>query len=206
MSSTSSTSGSGTVSIASSTSAGAAGGSVINVSSLVSQLVTATQTPQQNLINAQEEANTTQISALGTLKSSLSTFQSALTSLATPNAFDSVSANSSNTSAFTATASSGATSGNYSVSVTQLASAQQLLSNKITGGASATLGAGTLQISLGSTSFNVSVTSSNDTLSGIASAINSASNNPGVTASVISTSGGARLVISGTSTDRKSVV
>src|SRR5580692_7789531 len=106
MSSTSTTT---PVSIASSSSAGAAGGSVINVSSLVSQLVSATQTPQQNLINNQESAITTQISALGTLKSSLSTFQSSLAALATPDAFNTESATSSNTTAFSATAGSGAT-------------------------------------------------------------------------------------------------
>src|ERR1700722_3642799 len=95
MSSTTSTT--SPVSIASSSSAGAAGGSVINVSSLVSQLVTATETPQQNLINSQQEANTTQISALGTLKSALSTFQASLSALDTPSAFDTETANTSST-------------------------------------------------------------------------------------------------------------
>ena len=84
------------VSIASSSSAGAAGGSVINVSSLVSQLVAATQAPQEALINTQTQAVTTQISALGTLKSALSTFQSSLSALDTPTAFDTETANSSN--------------------------------------------------------------------------------------------------------------
>jgi flagellar hook-associated protein 2 len=57
-----------------------------------------------------------------------------------------------------------------------------------------------LTIAVGSASTAITIGPGNDSLSGIASAINSASNNPGVTASVISTSGGARLVISGTST------
>ena len=51
------------VSIAGSSSAQAAGGSVINVSSLVSQLVAATRAPQDALIAAQTQAVTTQISA-----------------------------------------------------------------------------------------------------------------------------------------------
>src|ERR1700722_781246 len=89
------------VSIASSSSAAAAGGSVINVSSLVSQLVAATQDPQQALINNQTQAVTTQISALGTLKGSLSTFQSSLAALDTPSAFDTETANSSNSAVFT---------------------------------------------------------------------------------------------------------
>src|SRR5579863_5374937 len=92
------------VSIASSSIAAGAGGSVINVSLLVSQLVAATQAPQEALINDQTQAVTAQISALGTLKSSLSTFQSALSSLDTPSAFDTQMANSSNSAVFTATA------------------------------------------------------------------------------------------------------
>jgi flagellar hook-associated protein 2 len=201
-----SSSSSSVVSVASSTSAGAAGGSVINVSALVSELVSATQTPQQNLINSQQQTVTTQISALGTLKSALSTFQSSLTALATPSAFASVYANTNNSSAFGATAAAGATPGNYSVSVTQLASAQQLLSSNFTGGASATIGTGTLQVSLGSTSFNVDVTSSNDTLSGIAAAINNATGNPGVTATVVQGTDGAHLLLSSSQTGASNTI
>jgi flagellar hook-associated protein 2 len=197
---------SGVVSIASSTSAGAAGGSVINVSTLVSELVSATQTPQQNLINTQQQAVTTQISALGTLKSDLSTFQQSLTALATPSAFAAVYANSSNTTAFSATAASGATPGNYSVSVTQLASAQQLLSSNFTGGSSTAIGTGTLQVSLGSSSFSIDVTSSDDTLSGIAAAINASSDNPGVTATVVQGTDGAHLLLSSTQTGASNTI
>src|SRR5580700_1422004 len=82
MSSTTSTT--SPVSIASGTSAGAAGGSVINVSSLVSQLVTATETPQQNLINSQQEANTGRSPGRGTSRSGRATSQARLGSLDTP--------------------------------------------------------------------------------------------------------------------------
>jgi len=194
------------VSIASGTSAGAAGGSVINVSALVSELVSATQTPQQNLINSQQQTVTTHISALGTLKSALSTFQQSVTALATPSAFASVYATSSNTAAFSATAAAAATPGNYSVSVTQLASAQQILSSKFTGGASADIGTGTLQVSLGSSSFSVDVTSSGDTLTGIAAAINAASDNPGVTAAVVQGTDGAHLLLSSTQTGASNTI
>ena len=50
------------VSIASNSSADAAGGSVIDVSSLVSQLVAATAAPQQALISNQTQAVSTQAS------------------------------------------------------------------------------------------------------------------------------------------------
>lgn len=199
---TSSTSGASTtpVSIASSSSAGAAGGSVINVSSLVSQLVSATQAPQQALITNQTEAVTSQISSLGTLKSALATFQSSLDALDTPSAFDTQAANTSNSDAVTATATSGAPVGTYSVAVTALAQAQQLLSNAFTGDGTTVVGTGTLQLSLGGTNFNVTVDSSNDTVSGIAAAINSAAGNPGITATVIQGTDGAHLLLASTQT------
>src|SRR3984885_668603 len=170
---------------ASNSSAQAAGGSVIDVSSLVSQLVAATQAPQQALITNQTQAVTTQISALGTLKSALSTFQSSLSALDAPTAFNAQAATSSNTTVFSATVGSSAPVGTYNVTVSALAQAQQLLSKPFTGDGSAAIGTGTLQVSLGGTSFNVDIGSGNDSLSGIAAAINSASGNPGVTATVI---------------------
>src|ERR1700689_3426354 len=132
------------VSIASNSSAQAAGGSVIDVSSLVSQLVAATQAPQQAVITTQTQAVTTQISAIGTLKSALSTFQSSLGVLDTPSAFDVQTANSTDQTAFTATADAGAAAGTTNVTVSALAQAQQLLSKPFTGGAGGSVGTGTL--------------------------------------------------------------
>jgi flagellar hook-associated protein 2 len=183
------------VSIASSSSSQAAGGSVIDVSSLVSQLVAATQAPQQAVLTAQTQAVTTQISAIGTLKSALSTFQSSLGVLDTPSAFDVQTANSTDQTAFTATASSGAAAGTYNVAVTALAQAQQLLSKPFTG-AGATVGTGTLSLSLGGTSFSVAIGAGDDSLSAIASAINGAAGNPGSEATVLQGTDGAHLVLS----------
>jgi flagellar hook-associated protein 2 len=84
--------------------------------------------------------------------------------------------------------------------VTQLAQAQQLVSKPIVGDASSTVGTGTLKVSLGGASFNVTLTSTNDTVAGLAAAINSASGNPGVTATVITGTDGAHLVLSSTLT------
>jgi flagellar hook-associated protein 2 len=194
------------VSVASSSSAAAAGGSVINVSSLVSQLVAATRAPQDSLISSQTQTVTTQISALGTLKGALSDFQSSLTSLATPSAFNAQNASSSDDTVFTATASSSAASGSYSVNVSQLAQAQQLVSGPFAGGSSATIAAGALQLTLGSTSFTVNIDSSNDSLSGIAAAINSAPGNPGIAATIITGTDGAHLVLSSTLTGAASTI
>jgi flagellar hook-associated protein 2 len=194
------------VSVASSSSSGAAGGSVINVSSLVSQLVAATQAPQQSLITSQTQAVTTQISSVGTLKSALSTFQSSLTALDTLSAFGTETATSSDPTAFTASANSSATLGSYSVSVTQLAQAQQLVSQAFAGGSSAVVGTGTLKLTLGSSSFSVTVDSSNDTVAGIAAAINSATGNPGIEASVVTGTGGAHLVLTSSLTGASNTI
>ncbi len=188
------------ISIASNTSAGAAGGSVIDVSSLVSQLVAATQAPQQSLISQKTQSVTTEISSVGTLKGALSTFQSALSAIDSPSAFNALSASSSDSSAITATANSSATLGSYSVSVSQLAQAQQIVSNAFSAGSSAVVGTGTLQLSLGGASVSVSITNSNDTLAGIAAAINSASGNPGIQASIVTGTNGAHLALTSTLT------
>ena len=181
--------------VASNSSAGAAGGSVINVSSLVSQLVAATEAPQQSLIANETQQVTTQISALGQLKGALSSFQSALAALDSASAFQVETATSSAPGIFTATASNGAPPGTYNVTVSALASAQQLLSNPI-----GTPGTGTLSLLLGGTTFSVTVDSTNDTPAGIAAAINSASGNPGITASVLQGSDGAHLLLSSSQT------
>jgi flagellar hook-associated protein 2 len=188
------------VSVASSSSAGAAGGSVINVSSLVSQLVAATRAPKDAIISQQTQTVTTQISALGTLKSSLSTFQGTLANIDTATAFNAEAANTSDASIFTATANAGADPGSYSISVSQLASSQQLVSKPFTGDGSATVGTGTLQVSLGNTSFNVSIDSTHSSVSAIAAAINSASGNPGITATVVNGTDGAHMILSSTQT------
>src|SRR5580704_1747778 len=138
------------VSVASNSSSGAAGGSVIDVDSLVSQLVAATEAPQEALLNNQTQQVTAQISALGTLKSALATFQSSLSALDTPSAFQIATATSSDETAFTASAGAGAPQGTYNVSVSQLAQAQQLLSGPLA--ATTPIGSGTLTLSLGGTS------------------------------------------------------
>src|SRR6185369_14190023 len=94
------------VSVASNSSSAAAGGSVIDVNSLVSQLVAATRAGQDANISKQTQAATTQISAIGTLKSALSQFQDSLSAIDTVSAFNAATATSSDPTIFTATADS----------------------------------------------------------------------------------------------------
>jgi flagellar hook-associated protein 2 len=196
----------GPVSVASNSNSAAAGGSVIDVNSLVSQLVAATRAGQDANISRQTQAATTQISAVGTLKSALSKFQDSLSSIDTVSAFNAATASSADATVFTAKASSDAQPGSYSVSVSQLASAQQLVSKPFIGGGSDTVGTGTLQVSLGGNSISINVDSTNNTVAKLAAAINSATGNPGVVATVVTGSDGAHLVLSSAQTGASNTI
>jgi flagellar hook-associated protein 2 len=120
--------------------------------------------------------------------------------LSTPSAFNEQTATPSDPTAFTASADADAVSGTYSVAIGQLATAQQLLSRPVAAGSPAPLGAGSLTLTLGTTPFTVMLSASNDSLEGIAAAINSASDNPGISATVINGTDGAHLLLSSTQT------
>ncbi|MFN8613150.1 MAG: flagellar filament capping protein FliD [Vulcanimicrobiota bacterium] len=92
-------------------------------------------------------------------------------------------AQSSNTDIVTATAGSGGTLGNFTLSVEALAQNHQQVSQGFAAQDSS-LGTGSITLKVGSASFNpITIDSSNNTLTGIRDAINKA--NPGVTASII---------------------
>lgn len=161
-------------------------GSGIDIQSLVSQLATAEKQPALNAIKRQEDAANTRLSGLGTLKSALSTFQSAVSKLKDGSLFQTHNVSSSNESLLKATVGSGAVAGRYAVEVTQLAKAQKSITTSEFADSSATVGTGTLTFSTTSGStFDVTVDGTNNTLAGIRDAINTASGNTSVTASII---------------------
>src|ERR1700754_656885 len=116
-------------------STGAVGGSQIDVQSLVSQLIAAERATPDAAIQRDTTKVTTQISALGSLMGSMSSFRSALSSLKTVDVFSTRTATSSDPAVYTATAGAKAVPGSYDVEVVQLAKAQQLSSNPFVGGA-----------------------------------------------------------------------
>lgn len=178
----------------------AVGGSQIDVASLVTQLVAAERAKPEAQITRDTNRVTTQISALGTLMGSMASFRTSLSSLKTVDVFSTRSAVSSDTSKYTASASASAVPGSYNIEVEQLAKAQQLSSTAFPGGSTAVVGTGTLTLSVGQTNFSLSIDSSNSTLAGIRDAINSASDNPGVRATLVQGTDGSRLVLSSAQT------
>jgi flagellar hook-associated protein 2 len=173
-------------------------GSGMDIQNLVKQLVQAEGQAKNNALNRRESNYKTELSGLGTLKSSLSSFKDAAAKLADANDLLKISATSANEGMFTASASSSAAAGEYSIEVVNLAKAQKLSSAGFTS-ASDTVGTGTLTIGSGSNSFDVVVDGSNSTLAGIRDAINGAADNSSVTATIVNVDGAsgseARLVL-----------
>jgi len=171
-------------------------GSGLDVNSLVTKLVAAERAPVDNRLTRQASDVATQVSALGTLKGALSAFQTAIGPLASGEQFAARSATSGNTDVFTASASSTAVAGNYTVEVQQLAQPEQLISTAFAGGAAVVVGTGTLTLQLGTShSFSVTLDSSHNTLADIRDAINSATDNPGISAALVYGINGAQLVL-----------
>ena len=181
-------------------------GANLNVPTLVSQLVAADRAPRQAVLDSQTTADSAEISALAQLKSSLSTFQTAVQALGQAAAFNSTTTSTSNSQIVTATTDSTAGTGSYTLQVLALAQAEQLASGVITGGGTGTVGTGTLTIGQGANSFNVTIDSTDNTLQGIANAINSATGNTGVQATILNESGGSHLLLTSTQTGAASAI
>ena len=192
----------------------------IDVSSIVSQLMTVESQPV-TLLQKQVASYQTQITAVGSVQGALSSFQTAVQGLTTASQFQSLTATSTNPS-LGVSAASNATAGSYSVAVSALAQAQSLVaagqtssSAAIGSGAATTLtfnfgtiSGGTLSSGTysgasftpnGNATKTVTINSSNNSLSGIAAAINAA--NMGVTASIVNDGSASpyRLVLTGPS-------
>ncbi len=170
-------------------------GSGLDVNSLVTQLVAAERAPAQQRLTRAESGLDAKISALGTLRGALSTFQGAVGALRNESQLLVRKTEASDPGALRASATSSAAVGTYSVEVLSLASAHKLASAAYAGGSGATVGTGTLDFQQNGRSFAVTVTAGT-TVAQLRDAINAATGNSGVRASVVQADDGARLVLS----------
>jgi flagellar hook-associated protein 2 len=122
-----------------------------------------------------------------------------LTKLADGSAFSAHTSGSSDTSVLTVTNQNGAVGGSYKIDVTQLATSLKASSGAFAD-SSAKVGTGTLNIAVGSQQMSLTLDSTNNSLAQIRDAINKASDNPGVSATLVTGSDGTHLVLSGTHT------
>lgn len=181
-------------------------GSGLDINGMVSKLMAVEALPLQQL-SVKEAGYQGQITALGSLKGAMGSFQTAMSGMSTAAQFNAVNATPADATVLTATAFSTAAAGSYAVNVTTLAQAQSLeaggkidTTSAIGAGTSTTLnfqfgtisGTPTNGIYPDGSGFTqdttqaggtVTIDSTNNSLQGIRDAINKA--NIGVTASIV---------------------
>jgi flagellar hook-associated protein 2 len=184
-------------------------GSNLDVKTIVSQLMATEQGPT-NALNKKEADYNAKLSAIGSLKSTLSNLQEAAQTLNLSSTFSTVTASVADSSALNASVSGAATAGSYNIEVQNLAQTQKLISGGYAG-TDTVVGSGTLTIDMGAYSDagsppvtftanpdvaqkTITIDSSNNTLQGIRDAINNA--NIGVSATIINDGSSYRLSLS----------
>ncbi|WP_426662769.1 flagellar filament capping protein FliD [Rhodanobacter aciditrophus] len=172
-------------------------GSGLDVNAIITALVNAKQAGPAQQISSQTTQLQAQEAGLTGLGSALSSLQATLTTLASSITFNTYTATLGNTALGTASTLPNAQPGNYNLVVNHLATAQQRASGAYASGS--TVGAGTLTVSVGSQSMNITV-GATDSISTIATAINQSSSNPGVQATIVNGANGAQLLLTSTKT------
>lgn len=164
-------------------------GSGLDVNTIVTQLMNAERGPI-SLLQTKQTANNAKLSAFGTLKSAVSTFQTALKGL-NSTSLGARTASSGTAATLGVSAGTDAVAGTYAIQVTKLAMQNKLVSEG-DADANTPLGAGTMSIQVGGKPA-VDIPSANYSLRGLSDAINAA--NAGVTATIVNDGTTNRLVI-----------
>ncbi|BAT35404.1 flagellar filament capping protein FliD [Escherichia albertii] len=175
-------------------------GSGLDLSSILDSL-TAAQKATLTPISNQQSSFTAKLSAYSTLKSALTTFQTANTALSKADLFSATSTTSS-TTAFSATTAGNAIAGKYTISVTHLAQAQTLTTSTTRDDTKTAIAASdsklTIQQGGNKDPITIDISAANSSLSAIRDAINNAK--AGVSASIINV-GNSEYRLSVTSND-----
>ncbi|KQX95147.1 flagellar hook protein [Rhodanobacter sp. Root480] len=174
-------------------------GSGLDVATLVDKLVAAKKAPQQDQITNQAALANTQLSGLGQIGAALSALQSAMASLTDGSAFNARTVSAGDADVLSAISSGSPVSGSYKIDVSQLATSLKA-SSAAFANSSAAVGTGTLTLTVGEQSMSLDLSDGNNSLAQVRDAINKASDNPGVTATIVNGTDGAHLVLSGSRT------
>lgn len=171
-------------------------GSGIDIKQLVTDLSNASRQPKIDRLAQLTQQNQTRISAVAQARSDLEGFADSLgqmvddgTLRSTPTVSDE--------SVLSATARAGLHADSFAatIEVTQLARAQTAYSG-IVADREAAIGQGTMTLSIGGTDYAITIDATNDSLDGLAAAINASGS--GATASIIADNGGYRMIVKGT--------
>ncbi len=173
-------------------------GSGIDVRELVDNLLEAESKDKIKKLDYDEATSLAKITGYGTLKGAMSDFLDKINELQSINKFELRSASATlanNKPVITATASAQASAGNYSIEVSQFAFAQKSGSIDFDYEYSI-VGTGTLTFTIGSAQYSFDINDSNKTLEGIHDTINAATGSTGISASLISSETGTKIVFS----------
>ena len=176
-------------------------GSGLDTGAIVKALVNADKAAKQNQIDRQTATNTAQISGIGSLKSVLANFQTAIKNLSstqTPQ-FLGYNATSADAKVLTAVASNTAVNGTYVVKVTNLATSSKVATAAFAGGTSSAIPSGTLNITQNGVTSSVTIPAG-ATLQSVRDAINTQQGANGFSANIVTDSFGSRLVMGSTAT------
>ncbi|MDO6486779.1 flagellar filament capping protein FliD [Colwellia sp. 6_MG-2023] len=166
-------------------------GSGLEVSTIVDAMVSAESVPYESRMATLQGAYTTDISAVGALKSALEDVTASFGALGDEDEYQQRTI-SGRDDFVSLSSDKEAEVGNYSVEVLALATQHKLLSSAIDGDEA--VGEGTLSFASGDNTFDI-VVSDTDTLSDIRDAINDSSSNSSVSATIITDSSGQHLVL-----------
>ncbi|NNE63726.1 MAG: flagellar filament capping protein FliD, partial [Gammaproteobacteria bacterium] len=194
-------------------------GSGLDLSAIISGLIDAERVPTESRLATRERDITTELSAFGAVRSSLSLLEGSLGNLQSPTLFSNKKFTISDPSVFTASTDSSAEPGSYSIEVSAIAQKQSLATNATTAFADITdtIGTGTLTVKFGETStgpysftqdtskatqtITVSAANNNTTLSGMRDYIND--NDFGFEAAIVNDGNGYRLLFTSDNTGAK---
>lgn len=178
-------------------------GSNIDTQAIVKSLVDSERAPKQTQINNQTLKATTSLSSIGKIQAALDAFRGALDNMKTTSSFSGLSGTTSDEKVATVTTGNGAAAGNFSLLVTQLATASKISTKVYADGASSVVNAGTvpstLTIKQGTDSFDVSIPAG-ATLQQVRDSINSQYANQGLSANILTDANGSRMVLTSNKT------
>lgn len=174
------------------------GANKFDVTTITKTLATASVAAQRANLDSQNTKYTTLQSGFDTLKQALEGFSSQISTLTDFANFQQKTITSSDASVIDATVTGAPANATYLVEVQNLATAQTIATQTAYSSAATAIGQGTLSITANGTTTNLTIDSTNDTLTGIRDAVNAAG--IGVTASVINVGTGYKLVFSSANT------
>jgi flagellar hook-associated protein 2 len=177
-------------------------GSGLDVESIITKLMSIERQPISQL-TTKESSVKSKISAFGTLSSLVSTLKDAATTLSDPSKLAAYKATFADTSIASASTTSSAANGSYSINVKQLATAHKIASDTNFTGISQVVGEGRFTLTVGTTSTQIE-TGTNATLGDLRDAINQA--DAGVKASLVSGDNGTKLVLTASDPGKKIAV